>query len=563
MRHADYRLIRVVLVGLFVLTQISQPAWAAASRVHDPIVRAIAVEGLRTLSPEVVLKAVTKTVVGEPLDPRRVQEDLEAIIETGYFSNVEAGLAPEGDGVKVVFLPTENPVVQSVRIETEVLKPEVFREFFSQKEGEVLNFRQLEQDLDALEGRVMQAHGYVVQPVDVAMSQSGELIISLAGARLGEIIIKGNTKTRDNVIRREFTVKPGEYLNMYQLEEDLRRVLHLGFFDEVRRSFVPVPDTDMFNLEVEVVERLTGSAGFGAGYSTADGFLGYLEYAEENFLGRGERLTIRSEFAQRKTSYDLGFYEPYLLGTRTSFGVNLYNKSLDRVDYEGKEEWGYNEHRVGGDLSLGRPIGPYTRGFMTLKIEDSEIIPDENGVEPTKNKTRSLTLQTRTDTTDHPFYPLSGMRANLSIEAAGYFFGGDTQFTKYVGETSRYFKVGSADQTLAFRLVGGLATGDLPKQEEFRVGGADTLRGYRYGEFRGDRMVYANAEYRFKIAKMLQGAVFVDVGQAWKSTQGAPQSLKVGYGVGLRLDTPLGIMRFDYGIGERGGGLFFSIGPSF
>ena len=166
---------------------------------------------------------------------------------------MEAGLAPEGDGVKVVFLPTENPVVQSVRIETEVLKPEVFREFFSQKEGEVLNFRQLEQDLDALEGRVMQAHGYVVQPVDVAMSQSGELIISLAGARLGEIIIKGNTKTRDNVIRREFTVRPGEYLNMYQLEEDLRRVLHLGFFDEVRRSFVPVPDTDMFNLEVEVV----------------------------------------------------------------------------------------------------------------------------------------------------------------------------------------------------------------------------------------------------------------------------------------------------------------------
>jgi len=576
MHHSKYRLFRVVLGVLFILTQALQPALAAdatdapkairqpAAKTEEPIVRAIAVEGLRTLSSDVVLKVVKKTVVGERLDPQRVQEDLQAIIDTGFFSNVEAALAPADDGVKIIFLPTENPLVQSIKIETEVLKPELLRPYFAQKDGEVLNYHQLDRDLDSLEERVAEAHGYVVQPVNVAMSQAGELGISLSAARLGEVTVTGNTKTREKVIRRELTVKPGDFLNMYQLEGDLRRVLHLGFFDEVRRSFKPVPETDKFDVEIEVVERLTGSAGFGAGYSTADGLLGYVEYAEENFLGRGERLSIRSEFAQRKTSYDLGFYEPYLMGSRTSFGVNLYNKSSDLVEYENDEELGYHERRAGGDISLGRPIGPYTRGLMTLKIEDSDITPDVVGsIKATSNKTRSLTLQSRTDTTDHPFYPLSGMRANLSVESAGHFLGGDTQFTKWVGETSRYFKVGRADQVLALRLVGGLASGNLPLQDEFRVGGAETLRGYKYSELRGDRMAYANAEYRFKIAKMLQGAFFVDAGQAWRNAQGQPDRLKVGYGAGLRLDTPLGIMRFDYGIGERGGGVFFSIGPSF
>lgn len=576
MHRTEYRLYWIVLAAICIVAQALQPVFAAealevpktirqpAAKADEPVVRAIAVEGLDTLSSDVVLKVVKKTVVGERLDPQRVQEDLQAIIDTGYFSSVEAALAPVDDGVKIIFLPTENPIIQSIKVESEILKPEQLRQYFAQKDGEVLNYHQLERDLDNLEERVAEAHGYVVQPVDVTMSQAGELTVTLAAARLGDIIIKGNTKTREKVIRREFTVQPGEFLNVYQLEEDLRRVLHLGFFDEVRRAYKPVPDTDKFDVEVEVVERLTGTAGFGGGYSTADGFLGYLEYSEENFLGRGERFNIRSEFAQRKTSYDLGFYEPYLMGSKTSFGINLYNKSSDRVEYDKNEELGYQERRAGGDISLGRPIGPYTRGLMTLKIEDSAITPDEeSSIEATSNKTRSLSLHSRTDTTDHPFYPVSGMRANLSAEFAGDFLGGDTRFTKYVGETSRYFKVGRADQVLAFRLVGGLAHGDLPLQEEFRVGGAETLRGYKYSELRGDRMVYANAEYRFKIAKMLQGAFFVDAGQAWKNAEGQPDRFKVGYGAGLRLDTPLGIMRFDYAIGEKGGGMFFSIGPSF
>jgi outer membrane protein insertion porin family len=531
---------------------------------EEPFVTAIDVEGLQSISKSVVLAEIKNTKVGDRLDPEQVREDLKAILEIGRFTDVEARLTPEDDGVKVIFLVNENPVVTGFNIETEVLEPGVIRKYFSQKEGEILDASKMQEDLNSLQDRVIDDHGFVVRPVAVNMTQAGVVDIKLAATKIADITLKGNAKTRDKVVRRELTVKVGDYLNMNRLRRDLQRIWHLGFFDEVQPNFLQAGGPDAVNLEIEVEERKTGSAAFGAGYSTLDGVLGYLEYNDDNFLGRGERLTVRTEFGQKKTSYDLSFYEPYLMGSNTSFGTNLYDRAYDRTQIENNQEIEYSENRRGGDISVGRPLGEYTKGRITLKIEDSDIVPAvAETIEESHNRTRSVIFQSYTDTTDHPFYPLMGMRANLSVESAGLFLGGDTVFTKYVGETSRYFKVGRADQVLAFRAVGGVAAGELPMQEEFRVGGAETVRGYRYGEMRGDRMLYANGEYRFKMSKMLQAALFVDAGQAWNSNEGGIPRLKVGFGAGLRLDTPLGIMRLDYGVGEKGGGTFFSIGPSF
>src|SRR5690606_39734687 len=105
---------------------------------------------------------------------------------------------------------------------------------------------------------------------------------------------------------------------------------------------------------------------------------------------------------------------------------------------------------------------------------------------------------------------------------------------------------------------------NLPEHERFRVGGAETVRGYDYGEFLGDRMLVFNAEYRFPITDAVQGVVFADAGRAFKAGDSISLSgLKLGYGVGVRLDTPLGGIRIDYGIGEGGGRTYFSIGPAF
>lgn len=545
----------------------SAPAKAAESepKLEDMIVKDIGVEGLKNVPSQVVLSAVKKTEIGKKFNADSVQTDLQSIFDTGYFQNVEATLYKVDGGVKVVFLPVENDPVKRIEFESTVLDAGTLRKYFAQKDGEVANLRQMRDDLSTLQNRVMADHGFVVVPAEVNLD-NGVFQIKIVPVKVNKITLEGNDKTHDNVIMREINVKPGDNLNMNRLNLDLQHLWQTGYFDEVQPEF-PQPDgPEKVDIVIKVVERKTGSAAFGAGYSTLDGLLGYLEYSEDNFLGRGQHLNARTEFGQKKNSYDLGFYEPYLFGTRTSYGVNLYDRSYDRTDSSGETDIPYKEHRKGGDMSIGRPMGEFTQGEITLKVEDAHIAPDDpNAAMPVEDtRTRSIAFSSNTDTTiGHPFYPVGGMRATVSAEAAGQFLGGDSQFTKFTGETSRYFKVGRADQVLAFRLVGGTALGDLPTTEMFSIGGADTVRGYRYGEMKGNRMLYANGEYRFKISNALQAALFVDAGQAWNGNEGGPGKLKVGYGAGLRIDTPLGMMRLDYGIGEKGGSTFFSLGPAF
>jgi len=387
--------------------------------------------------------------------------------------------------------------------------------------------------------------------------EAGILTVEMRAARVGEIKVQGHEKTRDFVIEREITFKPGDILRRDQVRRTIERINMLGYFNNVSAQFYEMEDPDTLGVLIEVSERKTGLASFGAGYSSQDGFIGYVEVRDDNFLGRGQQANLRWEFGSTRSSYDLGFYEPYLFGTPTSFGFNLYNQTR-QLTAAGEK---YSLHQVGGDVTLGRPLGEYTRGFVRYKLENWTRTPE--GASAVSGSTRSVTLSTRTDTTDDRFSPTRGIRTGLSAEFAGGFLGGDTAFTKYEADLSNYIKVGSSGQTLALRAMYGTGN-NLPEHERFRVGGAETVRGYDYGEFLGDRMLVFNAEYRFPITDAVQGVVFADAGRAFKAGDSISLSgLKIGYGVGVRLDTPLGVIRIDYGIGEGGGRTYFSIGPAF
>ena len=182
-----------------------------------------------------------------------------------------------------------------------------------------------------------------------------------------------------------------------------------------------------------------------------------------------------------------------------------------------------------------------------------------------KGSTRSLTLSTRTDTTNHPFYPTEGFRNRLSVERAGGWLGGTTEFTKFEADVSTYIKIGQRDrQALALRAMLGTARRRRLPRPSGSGWRPETLRGYNFGEFEGDRMLVLNAEFRFPIVDAVEGVVFADFGRTFSAGEGISFSdLKAGYGVGIRLDTPLGIVRIDYGIGESGGRTYFSFGPMF
>lgn len=565
-RRKQHKFTVGVMVTLCLVLGLSTIGAAEGGLGALPLVGEIVIEGCTRVDKSVIEQAITQTKVGEPVSEEKVQSDLQAIADTGYFFDARASFAEGAKGLQVVFQVVENPVVTQVELLNDVLPTAELQSYMSTRPGRTLNLEELRQDVKLVVEKAYEEYGIPVRVEDVVVNQSGEVRVIINETRIADIIITGNDKTKDYVIRRELKVKPGDVLDTKVLNQGLRRVLMLGHFDEVARDFQDTDDPDRVNLVISVTERKTGVFTGGAGYSSTEGFIGYVEVADQNFLGRGERVNVRWEFGQKKNNYDIGFFEPYINENGMFMGFNVYNRlSRDRLDKDGNE---YDWHRTGGDVTLGQPITEHTNASVRLKIENSKYTNiREKGTSDFEDKdgsTRTLRLQTLTNTTDHPFFPTNGIKNRLSVEMGGYFLGGDSDFTKYEADLSKYMQVGSNGQTLALRVSTGLINGDAPLQELFYVGGSETVRGYRYGEFIGEKSLMVNGEYRFPVMKAIHGVVFVDTGNAWERSGSMRLSdMHTGYGLGVRLDTPIGVIRIDYGIGDEGGRTYFSLGQTF
>lgn len=564
-RTMRQRLVIGVMLILCLMLGTASVGAADAGESDFPLVGEIVVEGHNRVDESLIRDHITHTAVGELVSEEKIQQDLQDIAHTGYFFDVRASFAEGMTGLQVIFHVVENPVVTQVQIINDVLPTTELQGYMDTRPGRILNVTELYEDIRVLVDKSFEEYNMPVRVEDVVVNPSGEVRIIINETRIADVIITGNEKTKDYVIRRELKVEPGDILDMKALNQGLRRVLMLGHFDEVGRDFEDTDDPDRVNLIVKVTERKTGVFGGGAGYSSNEGFIGYVEVEDQNFLGRGERVNVRWEFGQKRNNYDVGFYEPYLNDKGMFMGFNLYNRSsLKRKD---KSENVYDLHRTGGDVTVGQPLNEHTNASVRLKIENTRFELQEEKTDDFAGEdgtTRSLRLQTVTNTTDHPFFPTLGMKNRLSVEMGGYVLGGDNDFMKYEADLSKYIHVGSNGQSAAFRVNTGLITGDAPLQEQFYIGGSETVRGYRYGEFIGEKAIILNGEYRFPMMKAVHGVVFVDAGNAWQSDESMRLSdLHKGYGLGVRLDTPIGVIRIDYGIGEEGGRTYFSLGQTF
>jgi outer membrane protein insertion porin family len=237
---------------------------------------------------------------------------------------------------------------------------------------------------------------------------------------------------------------------------------------------------------------------------------------------------------------------------------------------------------AGGEITLGRPVSEYSTNYLTIRnrkdsyvrhVDDGNVVKtnpdgtidwgyhDEDWKKYNFGTTRSITFQHVTDTRDNIYNPTEGGNVNLTAEVGG--FGGDFNFQKASIEDTRYFKVGS-NRVLAVRAKYGYGRGHLSEFNQYRVGGQDTLRGYRDDQFRGDRMGLLTLEYRFPLVEKLQGAIFADGGGAWSSTL-FPHGgdLHGSIGVGISFNSPIGPVRIDYGRGDQGGRVHFTVGGMF
>ena len=405
------------------------------------------------------------------------------------------------------------------------------------------------------------------------------------------IKIAGNTKTKDNVIRRELTIKPGEEFDGDKIKRSREKLYNLGYFSDVQAYTEATDKPELRDLVFEVEEKKTGALTFGVGYSSIEDLVGFIQLEQNNFdisnaptfTGGGQKIKAKARVGALRGDYILSFTEPYFMGYPVSVGFDLY----DSFRY-----WSaYTQRNTGGDIRIGKRVTDYVKLNTTYKYEVVNISDvDSDASDAIKSEegefaTSSLALGLVRDTRDNVFVPTQGFLGGVYVEYAGGFLGADRDFTKYTTDVTWFYPLSRKEeyeQVVSLRLRGGIAkefadSDNVPISERFFIGGADTVRGYRErgvgpkdeddNSIGGKSFFVANVEYTFPIWKrVIRGAVFYDTGNAWGEYNDMDfGDLKSGVGVGVRMQTPIGPVNLDYGYGleDNVGRVHFTMGYSF
>ena len=557
------------------------------------------IEGNVTV-PEAEIAAALKTKPGMQFTEAGLSEDLSAIYDLGWFYDLRPEFKTVPEGVQVIYYVMENPVYQKTDVEgNTVLNKQRVASFFDLEQGKIANLKDINKCVQKLEEEY-RSNGYILARVtDVHMEKDGTLKVAVNEGIVEGFKVKGNVKTKDYVVTREMKLKKGEPFNAKAARRSMQRVYNLGYFEDVNIKLNPGREPNGVEVEISVVEMNTGTFGIGAGYSNADGFVGMVSIGDKNFRGIGDKINLRWEFGgEDNKNYDFSYTRPWLDDKETSATINLYDITNEYADYniDGDEIARYDKKRRGQEITFSRRThNEFVSNYITIKNRDDIYKGPADGYEDDVNQyyekkfvqslhfkkewmpqtpeerrkenfgvTRSITFGRVYDSRDNVYDPHEGKRIGYSVEWAGG-MGGDFDFTKWTADWRYYFRAGG-ESVWALNLGAGYASGDMPLSQRFTMGGSDTLRGYEDDQFRGNSMLKATLEYRFPIVKKVQGVLFTDNGYAWDKRHEDEFDmglLKNSYGVGLRINSPLGPVKLDYGYGEDGGKFHFSFGGQF
>ncbi|MGB6973009.1 MAG: outer membrane protein assembly factor BamA, partial [Desulfobulbales bacterium] len=398
--------------------------------------------------------------------------------------------------------------------------------------------------------------------VDIAIDiNKGDLVY------INRITIKGNTRTRDKVIRRELLIREKGVFDSKALRLSHQRLIRLDFFEDVSITPEPTPDKTKMDLVVEVKEKPTGAFSIGAGYSSVDALMFMAEVSQNNFLGRGQRLALSGSISGTAARYNLGFTEPHFYDSQLMLGFDLYNWE--------REYDLYTRDSKGFSIRFGYPVWELWNASSSYGYDDTNLTDvDIDNVAPSIIQSLDIhtssyvTFNLSRDTRNNLYATTSGTYNLLHTKYAGGFLGGDSQFTKVDGASSLFLPGFFIDETaFHFRLSAGQVweneAGALPDYEKFYLGGINTIRGYKTRsiavtytdpdtgveyEVGGKIMWFANLEYHFPLVKAggLRGLVFYDAGNVYDSEWDF-NNIKQSVGAGLRWMSPMGPMRLEWG----------------
>lgn len=597
------------------------PLPALEEEAEDPrvLVAEVAVSGVGGELEQAIYNAIS-TVPGQTTSRSQLQEDVNAIFATGFFSRAEAVPSDTPLGVRITFVVQSNPVLQSVQIPgSQVVPPEVIAEIFEPEYNSVINLNQLQDDVDDLM-QWYQDNGYVLaQILDVPqINDNGVVTLLIAEGVIEDIQVQFldeegelfdengepvRGRTRDFIITREFESQPGDVFNQQQIESDLRRAFDLGIFEDLRVSLNPgQQDPRQVNVVVNVLEGQTGSIAAGVGVSSASGLFGTVSYQERNIGGNNQRISAEVQLGERDLLFDVSFTDPWIATdpNRTSYTVNAFSRRSVPLVFQGGDTEVFlpngdrpRVRRLGGGVRFGRPLENGWTASLGLQYQnirlqdiDGDLAPEDelgNDLSFSGDGTDDLILLQLFATQDRRnsvASPTSGSLLRLSTEQSIPIGSGSILLNRLRASYSYFIPVDFTSfsdegaETLAFNIQGGVVLGDLPPYEAFSLGGTDSVRGYDSGEVGSGRaFVLGSVEYRFPLFSILGGALFVDFGTdlgTGSNVPGRPAEIRdkpgtgFGYGLGVRIQSPIGAVRIDYGFNDEGDGrIHFGIGERF
>ncbi|MGH8046734.1 MAG: outer membrane protein assembly factor BamA [Chthoniobacterales bacterium] len=383
--------------------------------------------------------------------------------------------------------------------------------------------------------------------------------------KVGAIRVEGVQHTKDEDIRTRFAVKPGDLYNSSAVDEGARRLWFSGAFSEADVERIPNPDGTV-DLVLKLKETRAKRIQFGVGYSQWDRGFAEVHYIDRNFAGTLNRFSVDASISQRSYGFSAALTDPWVFGTDYEGSVG--------VSYAKREQPAYSGIEYGSTLSLVRNfestnLTGYRIQYGWKRVTDAVIFGDDPD-DPDPNYTLgSISFSQTYDTRNNILSPMKGYYLNYEAELASQALLGDVSFARFSAQFTYYKPLREITTEhpfvpfVVFNHRAGvlLPYGDtsvVPVQERFFLGGPDTVRSFQLDglgpkDSGGDpigglAMLLFNLEVQWPVFNNIYVAAFADAGNLWSATSDIqPTDLQVGVGPGLRVYTPLGAIRIDYG----------------
>ncbi len=571
----------------------TQKLQAEKTQTSDVKFHSVEIVGNNLVSTDEIMQNIT-IQPGDPYSVDTVQQNLKAIFDMGYFSDKMRAIPVKVDdkNIKLRIIVQENVPITDFNITgNDSVATGDLLQILDSLLNKPQNILKLNDAITEIQ-EYYASQGYILARVtSVTDDPDGMVNISIDEGKIGSIVIEGNKKTKEFVVRRNILTQPGTIYNENLIKQDLMRLYGTQAFKDVKRTIERSEDNpEAYDVTIHLEEQRTGTISIGGGLDTATGLFGTGGFTDNNFRGLGQRVSLNllagtgivmadsSMLNRANLQAELSWFEPKFRGTDNALMVKLFGR-----DYASYQIPLAVEQRFGIESTISRAFTafPHLTGAFTVGLENVHVKEgDGNQIAglyaahniPISERAKQLqgglflTLSPSLvyDTRDSSTLPRQGVFANVRFDESFALDEFENTFGKLSGGIKKYYPVGKKSSvSLAFR-AGGKIHGDMPEVMAYRLGGPYTVRGFRMsGIGTGTGFMMGQAEFQTPIpfldritdAKFLDNiriAAFVDAGQIYGSTvtneiYNRPIHA-ITAGVGVRVFVPgVGPLSIDWG----------------